>query len=297
VRKRDPRYKLYLQSQSQINGPHPPIPSSVVKAQRKLPETYVEQDWQRVDVKGLHNDLDWAEAEGDDLEEWECVACRKTFRSEAAWDSHERSKKHMKEVERLKREMQADDQDLDLNGENKDEAIYTSDQLLTRHSSSSINLVAEDPPSVSPLLLQSANDSDNYVEVPNAREVLDAGKEEGLKTAEKSGKRCRDKIRKQTSDLLVSASATGITKPSNVKPSNGDDVHLVSSAESPISQVMSKRDKRGAKQAKEAELEANNLSVWMSTLSIHISDQHLLAMLQLLCPRLRKQNSIIQPYI
>jgi len=62
-------------------------------------------------VKGLHNDLNWAAAEGDDLEEWECVACRKTFRSEAAWDSHERSKKHMKEVEILKREMQADDQD------------------------------------------------------------------------------------------------------------------------------------------------------------------------------------------
>jgi len=203
-------------------------------------------------VKGLHNDLDWAAAEGDDLEEWECVACRKTFRSEAAWDSHERSKKHMKEVERLKREMQADDQDLDLNGENEDKTIYTSDQLLTRQSSSII-LVAEDPLSVSSLLTQCVNDSDNSVEIPDAREVPDAGKE-GLKTAEKSGKRCREKIRKQTSDLLVSASETGITK-----PSNEDDIHLVSSAGSPVSQGVSKRDKRRARQAKKAELEANNL--------------------------------------
>jgi hypothetical protein len=40
------------------------------------------------------DDLEWAAAEGgDDPEEWECVACGKIFRSEAAWDSHERSKK------------------------------------------------------------------------------------------------------------------------------------------------------------------------------------------------------------
>lgn len=212
-------------------------------------------------MKGIHNDLDWAAAEGDDLEEWECVACRKTFRSEAAWDSHERSKKHMKEVENLKREMQVDDQDLDLHGENEDGAIYTNNQLLGtvgRHSSSSINMVAEDSPSVSSLLPQS-NDSDNSLNVPNTVE-------EGLKPTEKSSKRCREKIRKQTSDLLVSDSEIGITK-----ASNEDDIHLVSSAESPTSQ-MSKRDKRRARQAKKAELEAKNLSVWMIALSIQNSD-------------------------
>jgi DnaJ homolog subfamily A member 5 len=40
--------------------------------------------------------------------------CNKTFRSEAAWDSHERSKKHIKEVERLKREMQDEEDELGL---------------------------------------------------------------------------------------------------------------------------------------------------------------------------------------
>jgi len=140
VRKRDPRYKSYLQSQSQSNTP--PIPSTVVKTQQKLPETYIKQAWQMVDAKDLHNDLDWATAEGDDLEEWECVACRKIFRSEAAWESHERSKKHLKEVEILKREMQSDDQDLGLND---DEAFYISDLSLAGHSSSSINPMPEAP--------------------------------------------------------------------------------------------------------------------------------------------------------
>ena len=54
---------------------------------------YVEQEWQKLDGKGVHDDLEWAIAEGNDEEEWECVVCNKSFRSEAAWDSHERSKK------------------------------------------------------------------------------------------------------------------------------------------------------------------------------------------------------------
>lgn len=50
----------------------------------------------------MEDDNDWAGAEGDG-EEWECVVCNKSFRSEAAWNSHERSRKHLKEVERFDR--------------------------------------------------------------------------------------------------------------------------------------------------------------------------------------------------
>jgi DnaJ family protein A protein 5 len=60
-------------------------------------EAYVEQAWQRVAEAGHQIDSDDAELEG---EEWECVACDKSFRSEAAWNSHERSKKHLKAVEK-----------------------------------------------------------------------------------------------------------------------------------------------------------------------------------------------------
>jgi len=197
-----------------------------------------------VDAKDLHNDLDWATAEGDDLEEWECVACRKIFRSEAAWESHERSKKHLKEVEILKREMQSDDQDLGLND---DEAVYISDLSLAGHSSSSINPMPEAPSSVAPLLPQPVNDSNNSVEVP------DTGEEEDLNLTEISGKRSRAKIRTQTSDFLVSTSQTEVTK-----ASDADDIHLVYSPESPICQGLSKRDKKRARQAKKVELEANN---------------------------------------
>jgi DnaJ family protein A protein 5 len=69
----------------------------------------VEQEWQRVD--SVVDDNEWAAVgpggagmkggEGEEgEEEWECIVCAKSFRSEAAWRSHERSRKHLKEVER-----------------------------------------------------------------------------------------------------------------------------------------------------------------------------------------------------
>ncbi|OAX36226.1 DnaJ-domain-containing protein [Rhizopogon vinicolor AM-OR11-026] len=109
IRKRDPRYKVHLVAQAQINKSlsQAKVHTSGSSTPHPQPATpYVEQDWQRVRSTDddADADLDWAAGEGN-AEEWECVACGKTFRSEAAWDSHERSKKHMREIEKLKREM------------------------------------------------------------------------------------------------------------------------------------------------------------------------------------------------
>ncbi|KAF5382061.1 hypothetical protein D9615_004223 [Tricholomella constricta] len=118
IRKRDPRYKAHLArqaelSQNQASGSATPVGGAPRKRQQ-VTEEYIEQEWQKVDTGNLHADLDWAAAEGEDPEEWECVACRKTFRSEAAWDSHERSKKHLREVELLRQQMLEENEDLDL---------------------------------------------------------------------------------------------------------------------------------------------------------------------------------------
>ncbi|KAH9902519.1 hypothetical protein C8Q73DRAFT_670735 [Cubamyces lactineus] len=115
IRKRDPRYKTHLARQAQ--GPSTPqgsrTPSSKPAAQAPQ-AVFVEQDWQKATVKDDAADLEWAAAEGEDDEEWECVACGKSFRSEAAWDSHERSKKHLKAVEMLKRQMEEENAELGL---------------------------------------------------------------------------------------------------------------------------------------------------------------------------------------
>lgn len=116
IRKRDPRYKAFLaqQATAAANRTASGTPTGTSTPKKPPSGVYVEQEWQKLDIRGLDVDLEWAAAEGDDPEEWECVACGKTFRSEAAWDSHERSKKHMKEIERLRREMQNEDEELGL---------------------------------------------------------------------------------------------------------------------------------------------------------------------------------------
>ena len=57
------------------------------------------------------------------------MACGKSFRSEAAWDSHERSRKHLKAVEALKREMEQENEELGLAGDegNQEEALENMD--------------------------------------------------------------------------------------------------------------------------------------------------------------------------
>ncbi|GAA6041411.1 hypothetical protein JCM8097_005237 [Rhodosporidiobolus ruineniae] len=66
------------------------------------------------------SDLEEDGEEGDEGEEedevmW-CEACEKGFRSGGAWENHERSRKHQKNVERLIREMQLEDAELGLGG-------------------------------------------------------------------------------------------------------------------------------------------------------------------------------------
>lgn len=123
VRKRDPRYKAYIARQAQPPGQATPTPASGSQTPRKTApkSTFVAQDWQKVaETSDATADLEWARAEGAEDEEWECIACNKTFRSEAAWNGHERSKKHLRAVEQLKRVMQDEEHELDL-GQSYDE--------------------------------------------------------------------------------------------------------------------------------------------------------------------------------
>jgi DnaJ family protein A protein 5 len=124
VRKRDPRYKAHIAHQAKSTEQASSTPASGTATPRKSAplSTFVAQDWQKVAEPGdSAADLEWARAEGAEDEEWECVACNKTFRSEAAWNSHERSKKHLRAVEQLKREMQNEELELDLGDQDGDE--------------------------------------------------------------------------------------------------------------------------------------------------------------------------------
>lgn len=86
-------------------------------ARERAAAQHMVQDWQRLDMDSSDDSGTDSEdalpgngtavcTETDDgIEVYECVACDKTFLSEASWDNHERSKKHKQAVFRLKKEM------------------------------------------------------------------------------------------------------------------------------------------------------------------------------------------------
>ncbi|KAG8908328.1 hypothetical protein FRB99_007254 [Tulasnella sp. 403] len=138
IRKRDPRYQAHLvrQVSAQQQARSGSGAQALQRAQNNnssraaAAEQFVEQAWQQTDSARLDEDDEWADPaalqnRGDDDEdaEYECVVCQKSFKSERAWTNHEQSRKHIKEVELLKRRMRKENQELGLDdGDVEDDA-------------------------------------------------------------------------------------------------------------------------------------------------------------------------------
>lgn len=159
IRRRDPRFKAYQASQSSAANS---ASAAEVEARRKAEAakrqeekraqaaSFQAQSWQMADEP----EADWASdfSSGESYvsnslssgpsdqelnldDEFDCVACNKRFQSRAAWENHERSKKHKKEVQRLQREMREED-DLLLGDDDNDlaqdtQALYVDDDAAS----------------------------------------------------------------------------------------------------------------------------------------------------------------------
>lgn len=263
VRKRDPRYKSHLATQAamaaakasgqggsprtpQKSGTSTPVPSGSC--------AFVEQSWQKAAFSREHADLEWAAAEnGEDSEEWECVACSKTFRSEAAWDSHERSKKHLQAVERLKREMAEENELLGLEAEGDDigkDGLADQPQMPTN-------------PSLDETKSREGDDEGGQVKDEPSPTIQDGSQP-------KKPARAKKKERAPSPEVVPRTEREAKTRPADTlhdsiaekMPSlDLSDDYLKSSADGqqdiPTQPEMSKRDKRrareAAKKAREAE--------------------------------------------
>ncbi|WFD25811.1 hypothetical protein MNAN1_000777 [Malassezia nana] len=159
IRRRDPRYKAFqaqqkaeanLESQAEREEWRRAVAAKRQEQKRAEAASFHAQSWQVVDEPsdewddfGSGEELDApADYESDDAADdpdaplWDCVACNKRFQSEAAWSNHERSKKHKKEVQRLRRDMLEDDLALeDLTNDTK--ALHVSDTLPAEASPNS----------------------------------------------------------------------------------------------------------------------------------------------------------------
>lgn len=119
VKKRDPRYVPNTQSEAERQKVL--RDSAIAQAERaraanqqKLSEAYV-ADWaQSRGDNDEYNDEFATSEEESEVEHFECVVCSKTFKSEKQYDAHEKSKKHVKAVQHLRRQMKQEGLVFDL---------------------------------------------------------------------------------------------------------------------------------------------------------------------------------------
>ena len=107
VRKRDPRYIPYSQTEADRqktlrDAAAAQAARSRASNQAKLEEQVV-PDWTNVETAADHADTE-EEAE-EEHEHFECVVCKKIFKSEKQYEAHEKSKKHIKAVQQIRKEM------------------------------------------------------------------------------------------------------------------------------------------------------------------------------------------------
>lgn len=127
VKKRDPRYKANAQSELQRQETlRQSVAAQAARSrtinQAKMREHVVPQ-WAQSEEPAAEEDEESSESE---IESFECVACHKHFKSQKQFEAHERSKKHLKAVKQLRREMLLQDEELDLEPVSEPDA---SDQI------------------------------------------------------------------------------------------------------------------------------------------------------------------------
>ena len=126
VRKRDPRYIPNTQTEAERQKALRDAAAAQAQKARAANEAKIHQpiaEWATTrDPEDFEEENDEEEHE---VEQFECVACRKTFKSEKQWDAHEKSKKHQKAVHALKWKMQREDRSLNLDGDIPSSGIDT----------------------------------------------------------------------------------------------------------------------------------------------------------------------------
>jgi DnaJ family protein A protein 5 len=130
VRQKDPRVKLNIKK----NKAKPADSNAKEqakrdrKAQAEKRQNYQQQEWEKVDESEIVDDQ--VEEEDETVDLFECVVCDKIFKTKEQLSVHELSKKHIKNVRELKRQMRREGIELGFDdNEDEDEDEVTEDQV------------------------------------------------------------------------------------------------------------------------------------------------------------------------
>lgn len=118
VRRRDPRYRPNTQSEAERQQVLRDVARAQAARMRAANSATLNQEvaeW----AKTRESDelLEESEEESEE-EQFECVACKKTFKSEKQFEAHERSKKHIKAVQALRKKLKRDGQSVESDRRN-----------------------------------------------------------------------------------------------------------------------------------------------------------------------------------
>ncbi|GKZ51266.1 hypothetical protein AbraIFM66951_005313 [Aspergillus brasiliensis] len=120
VKKRDPRYKTSTQSESQRQEFLRQSAASQAAKSRAANQArlrdHVTQDW----AKSEDPEDEETVSTETEVEFFECVVCRKSFKSVNQFEAHERSKKHLKAIKQLQKEMRNENNQLGLAGDSSE---------------------------------------------------------------------------------------------------------------------------------------------------------------------------------
>lgn len=115
VKKRDIRYQANIQSEAERQNTLRDAAAAQAARSRAANQVkldgHILAEWQQFRESA---EEDTSEEEEAMQEYFECVVCNKTFKSEKQYEAHERSKKHTKAVQQLRRTMQIEDQALEI---------------------------------------------------------------------------------------------------------------------------------------------------------------------------------------
>ena len=114
VRKRDPRYlsnsHSYKDRQKNLREMAATQAARSRAANMAKISTQSIPDWSK--SQSIEEEDPSTESEKEEQEQFECVVCRKMFKSEGQYDAHEKSRKHLKAVQQVLRKMHEDDANL-----------------------------------------------------------------------------------------------------------------------------------------------------------------------------------------
>ncbi|KAI2902796.1 transcriptional regulator family: C2H2 zinc finger [Aspergillus niger] len=167
VKKRDPRYKTSTQSESQRQEFLRQSAASQAAKSRAANQArlrnHVTQDW----AKSEEFEDDETVSTETELEFFECVVCRKSFKSLNQFEAHERSKKHVKAIRQLQKEMRNENKQLGLAGDSSEYEAQTAMTFIPDYQAMPVS-DAESTPcrSTSGNTLPGNNDNEGRIPAP-----------------------------------------------------------------------------------------------------------------------------------